>query len=208
MTRLEGLLPAGRLLGALDVLLAAWAVFWLAAGLTVAEEVANLKELSATVSAAGAAVEETGRTIGSLEGLPFLGERITEPARRIEEAGRSALQSGRSSGESIDDLSSLLGLAVALIPSIPLLGLYLPLRVSRERERRALRQALRAAGEDPAFLDFLAQRALQNLSYRQLRRLGAAPWQGAGGAQRRALARAELSRLGAQKPSAPTGPPR
>jgi len=136
-SRLPGL-PTGRRLIALDVGLALWAVVWVVLALEVATEVRGLSDLSSTVSRVGTAVEESGKALSELTNLPLgVGDRLDEPAKRIEEAGRSAQASGRSSRESVDSLSKLLAVAIGVIPSLPLLGFYLPLRVGYVRERRA-----------------------------------------------------------------------
>jgi len=121
----------------LDVLVVAWAAAWLVLGVQVGREVDGLKELSSTVRATGGAVEAAGQAVRSLESVPLVGERVAEPARRLEEAGRSAEQSGRSSRESIEALSLLLGFAVAVVPSVPVLGFYLLLRRGRHLQSRS-----------------------------------------------------------------------
>jgi len=194
-SRLPGL-PAGRRLIALDVALALWAVVWVVLALEVATEVRGLSDLSSTVSRVGTAVEESGKALSELTNLPLgLGDRLDEPAKRIEEAGRSANASGRSSRESVDSLSKLLAVAIGVIPSLPLLGFYLPLRVGYVRERRALRRLLDRAGADADLQQMLARRALTNLSYHRLEKMGD-PWRDFEEGRHGALADAELARLG------------
>lgn len=113
----------------MDALVVVWIIAWVALGLAVAREVDGLKELSGTVRTTGLAVEESGRAIRSLGPLPLVGDRLERPGRRIEDAGRSAASSARSSRRSIERLSVLLGLAIGVIPSVPLVALYLPARL-------------------------------------------------------------------------------
>src|SRR5205085_4768538 len=101
--------------------------------------------------------------------IPFAGGRIVTVAARIRAAGQSAEASGRESRHSVRELSILLGIAIGLIPSVPVLGLYAPLRIGRVREVRAVRRALAEAGDDDAFQEFLARRAAENLPYHRLR---------------------------------------
>lgn len=200
MTRIRATLPGRRALLGIDLAVLAWTAAWIAIGLAVADEVEGLTELSGTVRNVGTSLEEAGAALGSVGDLPVLGgsvsDALAEPAARVRDAGASAAASGESSRESIDELSTLLGLAVALIPSVPLLVLYVPLRVSRHREARALDRARREAGDDPLFREFLARRAVQNLSYRRLRPISRAPWREVEGRDRDRLAEAELRRLG------------
>lgn len=170
----------------------AWVVIWLALGVKVAQEVDGLKELSGTVRTTGSAVEEAGRTLESLDALPIVGSRLADPAREIQDAGRSIVRSGRAGRESIEDLSTLLGLSVALIPSVPVLAFYLPERLRRRRERFALSRLLDRAGADPELQRFLADRALRSLPLDELAKLGPAPWR----TSQDDLARAELRRHG------------
>ncbi len=190
------MIPAGRRLLVLDVTLALWVAVWLILALQVAQEVRGLAELSTTVSRVGTAVEESGRVLSGLGELPLgLGDRLEEPARRIEEAGRSAVSSGSSSRDSVESLSVLLGLALAVIPSLPVFGFYLPLRLGYVRERRALLGAI-ASARGHALEEFLARRAVERLSYRRLRRVSAEPWRDLAEGRYRQLACAELERFG------------
>jgi hypothetical protein len=90
----------------------------------------------------------------------------------------------------------LLAIAVALLPSIPVLTFYLPARLERRREASALRRALRDYGADPEFHAFLARRAVEALGYHQLRRVTLTPWTDIERGEFLALAEAELRRLG------------
>lgn len=192
MNRLDELLPpTGRLL-ALDALVLVWVLFWLALGLKVGNEVAGLKELSGTVRTTGSAVEAAGRTLESLGDLPVVGSQLAESAKQIEDAGRSVVRSGSAGRESIESLSLLLGLSVAVIPSVPAVGFYLPARLFRRRERRALRHLVDRADRDPAVRQFLAARALRTLPLHDLLRAEQEPWR----ASEEQLVQAELRRHG------------
>lgn len=197
MRRLDSWLADGRLLPVLDVVVAAWAIAWIAVGLIVANELQGLAELSDTVGRVGEAAESSGAALDSLGGLvPLIGDTLEVPAAEIQEAGRSAQESGEASRKSIDTLSLLLGLSIALIPSVPVLAAYLPGRLLRAREARAVEQARRRAGDDPLFAEFLARRAAHNLSYRRLAEVSREPWRDIEGGHYERLAAAELERLG------------
>jgi hypothetical protein len=200
MTSLEASLPAGRRLRLIDATLSAWALAWIVVGAVVASEVHGLAELSDTVGDVGAAVEASGVALSTLGGVPVIGDAfggaLEAASERIQEAGRSAQESGASSRDSVDVLSVLLGLSVALIPSLPLLAGYLPARMSRAREVRALAEARRRSGDDPLFQEFLARRAAQSLPYRRLRDIAPEPWRELAEGRFGRLADAELERLG------------
>lgn len=212
MQRLELSLPSARRLLLVDLALLLWSLAWLAIGIAVYNEARGLSELSGTVREVGEAVEAFGASLGTLGDLPVvggpLGGALEAPSEAVQEAGRSAQESGEQSRGSIDALSALLGLSVALIPSLPLLILYLPARLSRVREAQAVGAAMRRSGGDPAFREFLARRAAQNLSYRRLAQVSGEPWHELAEGRFDQLADAELERLGVQGRIARGGRPR
>ena len=187
---------SGTAVRILDVLLVAWVVAWIVIAILIGRDVRRLSELSTTVVTAGVAIDETGKALATLSSVPFAGGQIARVSQRIENAGRSAVASGRESRRSVRELSILLAIAIGVIPSVPLLGLYAPLRIGRVREVRAIRRALATSGTDPAFLEFLARRATENLPYHRLRALTPNPWRDLDEGRYEALAVAELERLG------------
>ena len=200
MRSVYGSLPAGRTLVALDVAAVAWTVAWIVVGVLVANTVDDLTQLSGTVEEVGAHVEGAGGALGALGELPLVGDAFAEalqiPADGIQEAGRTAREGGASSTGTIETLSALLGLAIALIPSLPVLAAYLPARLERSREVGALLRAREQAGDDPAFQELLARRAAQRLPYDRLVRISPEPWRDLAEGRFDRLARAELERLG------------
>jgi hypothetical protein len=185
----------GAWIGIVDLLVVAWVAAWLLLGARVHDEVEGLRELSSTISQAGGAVEKTGRALGDLD-IPFVGDRIDRTANEVTAVGRETRISGRTARDSIADLSTLLGLSVALIPSSAILLVYLPARLGRVRERRALRRLLARFGDDPAFERLLADRALRTMSYRRLQgAAGPRPWDDLAAGRYGDLAAAERRRL-------------
>jgi hypothetical protein len=150
MTPLHSLLPSRRAQLAIDAVLAAWAVLWVCLGIAIANEVRGLRQLSGTVTKIGGALQQTGQTLDGLADAPLVGDRVGAAATQIRDAGSSTIESGRISRSSIHDLSWMLGVFVAVIPTVPILGLYVPLRVAVERERRAARRAAAAGGSRSA----------------------------------------------------------
>jgi hypothetical protein len=190
------LMPSSRALHLLDAALAIWIAAWIALGLAIGVNVGHLTALSDTVAQDGRAVETVGRSLYSLGGLPLIGGEIAKDAEQVTQAGASTASSARRSASSIHALSVLLAIAVALLPSVPVFGFYLPARLERRREAAALRRALRDHGPDPDVEEFLARRAIETLGYHRLRRLSPAPWAEVEAGHRTALAAAELRRLG------------
>jgi hypothetical protein len=189
-----------RLIRLLDAAVVVWVAAWIVLAVFVGREVRNLRELSDTVVVAGVAVEETGDLLGSLGSVPFVGSQVGGVAERVREAGRSAQASGRDSRDSTGDLSILLALSIGLIPTLPLLGLYAPLRIAWTREARAVRRALAASPDDRVLNEFLARRAVANLPYEDLRAVSANPFGDLAEGRFDALADQELERLGLRRP--------
>ena len=190
---------SGRAIRLLDAGLVLWTAAWIVLAIAIGREVQNLTRLSDTVVTAGQAVQETGQALHSLEVVPFVGDRIAQLDQRIEAAGRSAVASGTDSRRSIGNLAVLLTVAIAVIPTVPIVTLYAPFRISRRRDVRAIRRAARQAGGDPAFEEFLARRAAQNLPYHRLREVSLNPWRDLEEGRYQALADAELRRLGLRR---------
>jgi hypothetical protein len=190
---------SARAMRRLNVALGIWAVFWIALAAYTAYEVAALRTLSHTVVKAGAATESTGHALAAVGHLPFVGGRISQLAAQAIAAGASARASGTSTATTIDQLAVLLGIAIALIPTVPLLGLYLPLRLSWRRDRNAVRRAVARWDGEPGLEEFLAQRALAHLPFEELRDLGYDGTEGSPATSE--LAAAELRRLGLEHPA-------
>lgn len=178
----------------LNVAILLWAAFWIGIAAYTAYEVAALRSLSQTVVKAGAATESTGHALAALTSIPFVGSRLGSLAAQAIAAGASARTSGATTATTIHELAVLLGIAIGLIPTVPLLALYLPLRLSWRRDRKALRRAVAQWDGEPGLEAFLARRAVAHLPFHELRQLGYDGTESS--ASTAELAAAELRRLG------------
>jgi hypothetical protein len=120
--------PRAVPLRAVTVFVVVWSLLWIGGGIWTGYEVNALRTLSNTVVRAGVAVRSTGDALQTVGSIPFVGDRIGDVGRDVSAAGRSAVVSGRSSRGTIDRLAVLLGLAVGLVPTAPVLVLYLIVR--------------------------------------------------------------------------------
>ncbi len=193
--------PPRRAILLIDAALLGWIVAWIILAGAVAREVDGLSRLSGTVVLAGGALEETGDLLRSFDRVPFVGDQVGEVSERIRQTGRSARRNAAASRESIENLTVLLGVSIALIPTLPLLAVYLPLRVRWRRERSAIRRALRHRDAAPMLEQYLARRAVQTLPYDRLRAISVDPWRDVAEGRFTALADAELTRLGLRRPA-------
>lgn len=181
---------------ALDVGVVVWAVVWLALAVMTAVEVRSLRYLSTTLVRSSDVLADTADVLASIEDVPVLGSRVKDVQASVRTAAESTRESGLDSRDSIKDLSILLGVLIFLVPLLPVLLLYLPLRISWNREVETIRAGIETSGADAAFRDFLARRAVQNLGFERLRELGIQPWDRIPAERRDELARAEVMRLG------------
>jgi hypothetical protein len=189
---------SARAMRRLNVALAIWAALWIGIAAWTAYEVAALRTLSHTVVKAGAATESTGHALAAVGHLPFVGGQISHLAAQAVAAGASARASGASTATTIDQLAVLLGIAIALIPTVPLLALYVPLLLSWRRDRKAVRSAIARWDGEPELEAFLARRALAHLRFDELRELG---FDEQGSPPQAELVVAELRRLGLGGPA-------
>jgi hypothetical protein len=171
----------------LDAALVAWVIAWCVLGFWVGREVHRLGEVTGSVRSVGGAVADAGGAISGLNRIPLVGGAVSAPGDGIAAAGRSAQRTADDARRAADRLAWLLGLAIALVPSVPLLALYLPPRITVERDRRALA----VVGDE-----LLAWRALAHLPLYRLARLSTDPLGDVRRGDHAALARAERRRLG------------
>lgn len=98
---------------------AAWCALWLVVGLWTGHELWQLAEL-------GRAVADTARSLGAagtaLEGLgsaPLVGERTEELGAQVQQSSAGIVAEADGARDSLRQLAVLLGLTVALVPSVP-----------------------------------------------------------------------------------------
>jgi predicted metal-binding membrane protein len=172
-----------------DALVVAWVIAWALAGWTAGRALNELSAVTDSAEGAGAAIVRTGESIRDVD-VPVVGDVFKEPGDKVVEAGEAAQAQAQESATDIRTAAVLFGLAVWLVPSLPLLFAYAPERRHRGRETRALRALLREHAGDPELDQLLAIRAVAHLPYHRLRALGAPH------APDRTLADAELAREG------------
>jgi hypothetical protein len=180
-----------------DATVLAWVLAWALLGYTAGRALDRVSEVTRSAEGASAAVVRTGESIRDVD-VPVVGPVFKDAGNSVIKAGRDAQAQARDSGHTVRRASILLGLAIWLVPTLPLLVLYAPARLVRGRETRALR---RLVADHPADRDLdrlLATRALAHLPYRRLRAMGA-PWADFGAGDYRALADAELAREGVRR---------
>ena len=175
-------------------MVAAWVLLWILIGVVVGESVAALTGLTGAFRAVGEAIGGVGTTLASLE-LPLVGGALDDAGEAVAAAGEDVSARGQAVRGSIERAAVMVGAAVALAPTAPVLVAYLPARVARARDAGAMRAFLGAGGGELELERFLADRARASLSYRRLRAVAERPWADDPDTLR-ALAAAEVRRLG------------
>src|SRR4051794_23612211 len=158
-------IPATRRVAAPDFVVAAWAVLWIVLAIGVVQSTRDVAELGGTVSQTGSAVSQVG---GLINDIPLIPGDVSGASSSVQAAGQSAEVNGAQGQDAANTLGIYLGIAIAIIPSVPVIGLYLPIRITRVRERRVAQRALALHGSDPTYQEFLARRAVEKLAYEDI----------------------------------------
>lgn len=191
---------SARAVRRLDILLVVWIVVWAAVGILVWHDVRAQSGLPGDVVTVGRAVKSTGDALGVVGGLPLVGGSIAEFADRIQTMGADVVTDAEASQAALQRSAVVAGLGAWLLPVALLAFLYVPVRVRWSRQLRAVTAALRSGAADPAFEQYLARSAIAVLPWDQLRAITPDPWGDVARGEYRALAAAELERLGLERP--------
>lgn len=173
-----------------------WIVVWAALGVLIWHDIRAQAQLSGDVIKIGTAVKETGQALGVVGGLPLVGGQIGEFADKIETMGTEVEASGQDSRTGIQRTAVVAGFGVGILPAALVLLLYLPARIRWRRYVGAIADALPDIAGDPGFDQYLARAAVVTLPWDRLRAISADPWRDIDTGKCRALADAELARLG------------
>jgi hypothetical protein len=189
---IESRLPQ-RSVFAIDLLVVLWTVAWLVLGIAVGTFVERLSAVGDGLQNTGRAIGRAGDAIDQLSDVPLVGGGFATVAQEIQGMGRDTVQNGRSIEDDVDSLALLIGAGLALGPTLPILALWVPPRVSRERERHALRKSLKSG--DRVALAYLANRAVATRLFRELRKASDDPIADLEAGRYEALAALELEHL-------------
>jgi hypothetical protein len=189
---IESRLPQ-RSIVAIDLLVVLWTAAWLVLGIAVGTFVERLGAAGEGMEDTGRAIGRAGDAVGQLSDMPLVGEGFDAVAQEIREIGRETERNGRSVEQDVDTLALLIGAGLALGPTLPILALWIPPRVSRERERHALRTSLKS--DDRIALAYLANRAVATRLFRELRKASDDPVADLAAGRYEALAALELDHL-------------
>ncbi|MCO1660910.1 hypothetical protein [Pseudonocardia humida] len=198
MTELA-LLPSRRTVRRWDLAAVTALAVFCVLGVLTARHVWQLAELDTGLLRAADALDDTARAIGLIDQVPVVGEGAGQLAGSVRDTAADIRGSVAGAREDLRALALVLAGAVVALPVVPLLLVYLPLRLARRRELRGLRRMLRGPA-DPMLVEHLARAALRRVPFRELRRVSPQPWLDADRGRCLPLAAAELCRLGVVPP--------
>ena len=178
----------------IDIVLLLWLLLWCLIGYTLGRTVNELSGLSDGVIGAGEGVSDAAGALEGFADVPLIGGGIGEIAERIDAIGQGTVQKGEASKDAIFNISLLIGLVIALGPTLPLIAVWLVIRAPLARERRAIGRALDA--NDTELEGFLALRAATRFPYTRIARVTNDPWGDLRSGRHAALASLELRRMG------------
>ena len=193
------LLPSARSLHRWDATATVYVVVVVGAGLFAGRQIWSLAELHRGLLDAADALDLTARAIGLLGQVPLIGSGADQLAGSVADTSAQIRTSAVAARADVRSLALVIGAAIALLPIVPVLVLYVPLRMARQRELRGLRRLL-ADQPDPVLIEHLARAALHRVPYAELRRVSGAPWRDVDQGRHLLLAAAELRRLGLRPP--------
>ena len=191
----------GQLLSDLGVL--GWIAVWIWVGRLVHDTVDALRGPADRLTGAGTSLSENMTGAGDqLSRVPGIGDDLQKPFTSAAGTGDQIAQAGRDLGLAVDRVALVLGLLIALIPIVLVVGVWLTLRVRFARRATA---AQRFVDADPD-LDLFALRAMSRQPMHKLARISDDP----AGAWRRKdtdvvwrLALLELRSSGLRPPTSP-----
>jgi hypothetical protein len=186
-----------------DVLFVAWLLLWLWLANVVHDATLALAAPGRRIESAGGDLSDKLHGAGqAVEGIPLVGDQVRSP---FDGAGRAADQiaaAGTSQVEAVQHLAFWLAVAVAAIPVLLLVALYVPRRVRFARTAGATQRFV----DGPADLDLFALRAMAHQPVDRLAAVSDDPvraWRDGDAGVVRALALLELRDAGLAPP--PTG---
>lgn len=178
----------------IDVILVLWLLLWCAIGSTLGRTVNELNGLSDGVIGAGEGVSNAAGALGDFAQVPLIGDGIGAIADEIDSIGQTTAQKGETSKDAIFNVALLIGLVIALGPTLPFIAIWLVVRAPLARERRRIGTALEAG--EPGLDGYLALRAATRFSYARISSITTDPWGDLQAGRHTALASMELGRLG------------
>ncbi len=183
-----------------DVAVVAWIVFWVVVAVLLAVQIDSLRGVTVSIAHTAEGLRATAKTLEGLSHIPFVGGSIGDLVRQIDKTAATAVAESADARATIGTTALLVGIGVGVGQGALGLLLYLPVRLAWRREVAAVRRALAAEPGDAGLGRHLARRALEGMSYEQVRAWDGDPWRQFDDGDVWPLAELELRRLGLSRP--------
>lgn len=183
-----------------DVGLVLWIWLWVVVAGRVRDATLELRTPGTKIDASASDLADRLRDAGEkVGGIPLVGDDVRQPFTGAGGAADGLAGAGRAQVQAVESLAHWLGLAVALVPILVLLWVYLPPRLAFVRRATAGRRFLDAHAD----LDLFALRAMVHQPLHVLARLDDDPagaWRRGDRAVIDRLAALELRSVGLRAP--------
>jgi hypothetical protein len=179
-----------------DLLLVLWVSFCIVVALAIGAEVRKLDRYGTTMDQSAEALRQTAEALRLIERLPLVGDSLRDVTGEILATSSRIEESATHTRESANRLSILLTVAIIVLPTAPALAIYLPQRIREFNMSRELLRSLRDSRNSEFLRNYLANRALTDLPYETLEKVGQDPWTQVRQGQVHQLVASELRRLG------------
>jgi hypothetical protein len=187
-----------QLLG--DLLMLGWVIFWVWLATKVHDKVGDLAGPGRDAENAGDSLARSLRSAADrADDIPLAGDKLRAPFDEGAGAGQDFAAAAQSYQDAVAELAKFTAIAVAIIPVVMLLALWLPRRIRWIIAASAARRLLRSSAGDDRALDLFALRALVNQPLSKLSRITEDPahaWRTQDPAALESLADLELAQLG------------
>lgn len=191
-----------------DAVVTFWVVLWASMGVLTAQQVWSLSTVRDAAFASARAADTAGRGLQEISRLPLVPDGPGRLGAQVRAAARETRASARQIEGDLRQLALLLGLAVGLVPTAPLLAGYLPGRWRRARAVRDVRGELAARGRSEALDAYLAHQLVGELTWGELHAVADDPLGDLARGQHAPLAEEQLRRLGLDPGPRPPAPRR
>ena len=183
-----------------DLFLVLWIWLWVSIADSVRDATLGLAKPGRQIDESATGLAGRLRDAGeSISGVPLVGDDVQKPFEGAGGAADNLASAGRAQVEAVQTLAFWLGIAVALIPILIALAVYLPPRIRFVRRATAGKRFLDSAAD----LDLFALRAMTNQPLHVLARVSDDPaggWRDRDPDVVRQLAQLELRDCGLHAP--------
>jgi hypothetical protein len=189
-------LLSARRIRLMDAAIVVWIVVWVLLGVLVGRAIWNVGGIADPVIRNAGGLSRTVQGLERLGSVPLIGGALGGAVQGVTGAADKTQAEAQAVKDRIEALGLVAGFLIALGPVFVALVFYLPLRLPWRRDVRAIRAALARDPGDARLQRYLAERAVQGLTFDRLLEVSDDPWRDMDAARAQRLAAVELERLG------------